>query len=126
MRSWLNESKRFLLPLTGAASDGFHTRDIGSPKDNAAAEEISSTLRSMQQWISSNPCPVRSVRAQLEVVAGRYGFLALILETNHKALDKGELGALGDRLEATHIRLRALIAALETALEGEVTDDAGQ
>jgi hypothetical protein len=78
----------------------------------------------MQQWISSNPCPDRSVRAQLEVVAGRYGFLALVLETNHEALDKGELVALGDRLHATNIRLRALIADVERGLEGEDSDDA--
>jgi hypothetical protein len=124
MRSWLSESKRYLLPLTDAASDDFRTRDIGSPKDDAAAEEIGSPLRSMQQWISSNPCPDRSVRARLEVVAGHYGFLALVLETNHEALDKGELGALGDRLDATNITLRGLVADLEKALEGIDSDDA--
>ena len=124
MHSWLNESKRSLLPLTEAASDELHRRDIGGPTDDAAAEEIGSTLRSIQDWISSNPCPDRSVHVQLEVVAGRYGFLALVLETNHEPLDKGELGALSDRLEATHITLRALVADLETALEGIDTDDA--
>jgi hypothetical protein len=123
-RSWLNESKRYLLPLTDAASDEFHTREIGSQKDDAATEEIGSTLRSMQHWISSNPCPDRSVRARLEAVAGRYGFLALVLETKHEARDKGELGALGDRLEATNITLRAVIADVEKGLEGEDTDDA--
>lgn len=122
-RSWLNESKRYLLPLTDAVSDEFHTREIGGQKDDAAAEEIGSTLRSMQQWISSNPCPDRSVRTRLEVVAGRYGFLALVLETKHEARDKGELGALGDRLDATNITLRALVADLEGALKGDVTDD---
>jgi hypothetical protein len=57
------------------------------------------------------------------VVAGRYGFLALVLETEHEARDKGELGALGDRIDATNITLRALVADLEGALKGDVTDD---
>ena len=78
----------------------------------------------MQQWISSHPCPDRSVRAQLELVAGRYGFLALVFETNHEAMDKGELGALGDRLDATNITLRAVIADVERRLEGEDNEDA--
>ena len=123
MSSWLKESKRWLLPLTDAASNEIHTREIGSPEEDAAAEDIGSTARSIQQWISSNPCPDRSVRARLEVVAGRYGFLALVSETNHEASDKGEFGALGDRLEATNVTLRAVIADVERVLEGEDTDD---
>ena len=123
-RSWLEESKRFILPLADAANAEFHRAQVDPQGDDAATEEIGSTLRSMQQWITSNPCPDRSVRAQLEVVAGRYGFLALALETNHEALGKGEVGALGDRLEATDITLRAVMADLERGLEGNDTDDA--
>jgi hypothetical protein len=106
VRSWLDESKRFLLPLADAAGVEFHTRDTGSPKDDATTEDLRSTLRSMQQWISANPCADGTVRAQLEAPAGRYGFLALVLETNHEVLDKGERVALGDRLDTTSIRLR--------------------
>jgi hypothetical protein len=124
MRSWLEESKRFILPLADAASAEFHTRDIGSPKDDATTDDVRSTLRSMQQWISANPCPDLTVRAQLEVVAGRYGFLALVLESNHEALDKSELVALGDHLDATNLRLHAVIVHVERGLEGEDADDA--
>jgi hypothetical protein len=126
MRSWLEESKRFLLPLADAASGQFHSREFGSQKDDATTDEIRSTLRSLQQSISANPCPdgTWTVRAQLETLAGRYGFLALVLETKHKALDEAELVALGDHLDATNLRLRALIADLERGLEGEETNDA--
>src|SRR6202035_4051765 len=120
VRSWLDESKRFVLPLADAASA--RTSDIGSPKGDTTSEEIRSTLRSMQLWISSNPCPNRTVCAQLEVVAGRYGFLALVLETDQQSLDKDELIALGDRLGAINIRLLALIADAERGLEGDDTD----
>ena len=124
MRSWLEESKRFILPFADAAGAHFHSREFDSLTDDATTDEICSTLRSMQQSITANPCPDGTVRAQLEALAGRYGFLALVLETNHKALDKGELVALGDRLDATNLRLRALIADLERGLEGEEADDA--
>ena len=120
VRSWLDESKRFVLPLADAAS--VRTSDIGSPKGGTTSEEIRSTLRSMQQWISANPCPNRTLCAQLEVVAGRYGFLALVLETDQQALDKDELLELGDRLDAINIRLLALIADAERGLEGDDTD----
>jgi hypothetical protein len=124
MRSWVDESKGFLLPLADAASAQFHSREFGNLTDDATTDEIRSTLKSMQQSITANPCPDGTVRAQLEALAGRYGFLALVLETNHKALDKGELVALGDRLDATNLRLRALIADLERGLEGEEANNA--
>jgi hypothetical protein len=120
-RSWLVESKRFMLPLADAASA--RTSDMGSPKDDTTSEEIRSTLRSMQQWISANPCPDRTVRTELEVVAGRYGYLALVLETGHHSLDKDELLALGNRLDAINIRLTTLIADVETELEGGDNSD---
>jgi hypothetical protein len=121
-RSWLDESKRFVLPLADAASA--RTSDIGSPKGNTTSEAIRSTLRSMQQWISANPCPDRTIRAQLDVVVGRYGFLALFLETDQQALDKDELLAFGDRLDAINSRLLALIADVERGLKGDDADDA--
>jgi hypothetical protein len=124
MRSWLKESKRLILPLSADASAALHAGDAGSQKDGASTEDVRSTLRSMQQWISANPCPDLTVRAQLEVVAGRYGFLALVLETNHETLDKSELVALGDHLDATNLRLHAVIVHVERGLEGEDADDA--
>ncbi len=79
----------------------------------------------MQQWLSANPCPDLTSRAQLEVVAGRYGFVALVLETSNDALDdKSELVALGDHLDETNLRLRAVMALVERGLDGEVPDDA--
>ena len=78
----------------------------------------------MQQWITANPCPDLIVRAQLEVVAGRYGFLALALETSNEALGKSEVLALGDHLDATDLRLRAVMAHVERGLQREDPDDA--
>ena len=128
IRSWLDESKRFILPLADAASTAFHTCDIGGPKDRGTTVDIRSTLKSMQQWISANPCPDRTVRAQLEVVAGRYGFLALTLEPNREGSGQGGLTddqiTLGDRIDAVNVTLLALIAEVEKGVEGNDTDEA--
>src|ERR1700722_4830967 len=84
IRSWLEESKRFILPLADVADAALITADV-------TTDDVRSTLRSMQQWITANRCPDLTVGAQLEVVAGRYGFLALVLETSNYALDTSEL-----------------------------------
>jgi hypothetical protein len=105
-RSWLEESKRFILPL------------------DATKDDVRSTLGSMQQWIIANPCPDLTVRAQLEVVAGRYGFLALALETSNEALGKSEVPALSDHLDETDLKLRAVMAHVERGLQSEDPDDA--
>lgn len=123
-RSWLDESKRFILLLADAANAEFHGADVGSQGDDATTDDVRSTLGSIQQWITANPCPDRTVRAQLEVVAGRYGFLALALETSNETLGKSEVLALRDHLDATDLRLRAVMAHVERGLQREDPDDA--
>jgi len=128
IRSWLDESKRFVLPLAVSASTSLHTCDIGGHKDCGTTVDIRSTLKAMQEWISANPCPDRTVRAQLEVVAGRYGFLALIVEPKREGSGQGGLTddqmLLGERIDATNVRLLALIAEVEKGLEGNDIDEA--
>jgi hypothetical protein len=124
MRSWLKGLKRFILPLADAVSSGFHLADVGGQRDDPSTGDVRLTLRSLQEWISTNPCPDPSVRTQLEVVAGRYGFLALILETSNESFEKSELVALGDHLDATNLRLREAMAHMERGLDGEDPDDA--
>jgi hypothetical protein len=123
-RSWLGESKRLILPLADEANAEFHGADVGRQGDDATKDDVRSTLGSMQQWIIANPCPDLTVRAQLEVVAGRYGFLALALETSNEALGKSEVLALSDHLDATDLKLRAVMVHVERGLQREDPDDA--
>ena len=114
MGPWLEQSRPFFLSLLGA--------DVSSV---GAVEAIGGTLKSLREWMATNPCPDTTLSARVELLAGRYGYIGLVdgadrLPPNDTGSDRD------DRVQTLADDLVALVADVEKLRTGfNATSDEG-
>jgi hypothetical protein len=110
MQPWLEQSRQFFMPLSNAETLTVDT------------ETISGTLKSLQQWMVTNPCPDMMLGDRVNMIVARYGYLALVGAADRTALDEDQQAALNERLRKLVDDLVALIAEVEQFRTGHSAD----
>ena len=86
-----------------------------TPRTSTAdtAETINATLRSLQHWMATNPCPDRELSDRINLVAARYGYLELVDARDRRVLGDEHRAALNKRIRKLNNDLVMLIAEVE-------------
>ena len=124
MREWLEATKPLVLSLADAARDEDPLLGTGSPRSDRAHRALACRLKSLREWISTNPCPERAAGDQLQLVVAQVSFVSLVLRSEPSTLDRDRLAALAVRLRALKMSLLGLVGEIEQSLVNHRVDDA--
>lgn len=117
LHRWYGDSEPLIRSLADAARAEIELLSFGARRGDAATGTVPAALSSLQKWMSTNPCPDRTMGDQLQLVLARYGFVALLLGSGVGELDGEQIGALGVRLQELNMDLLTLLTTAGQGLE---------